>query len=96
MCNANVDMAIEHIYKGGKISKDGKFKDGTYYSLSKEEKELVDEMVGEICLSTIFLSLSSNKLHFESKQELKNDKIKGKDKYPRTIAGVLNFYNITT
>jgi len=31
MCDANIDMAIEHLYKGGKISKDGKFKDGTYY-----------------------------------------------------------------
>jgi len=91
MRDSSVDMAIEHLYKGGKTSKDGKFKDGTYYSLPKEDKEIAEEMEEEICLSKRFLSLSSNKLHFESKQELKNDKIRGKDKYPRTIAGVLNF-----
>ena len=48
-------------------------------------------MAEEIYLSTRFLSLSNNKLHHESKQDLKNDKIKGEDNYPRTIAGVLNF-----
>jgi len=44
--------------------------------LPKEEKELVEEMVEKKDLSTRFLSLSSNKLHFKSKQEVKNDKIK--------------------
>jgi len=37
------------------------------------------------------LSLSSNKLHSQSKQESKNDLIKGEKKYPRIITAVLNF-----
>lgn len=32
--NANVDMAIEQIHKGEKISKESKFKDRKYYALN--------------------------------------------------------------
>ena len=48
-------------------------------------------MAEAICLSTHFISLASNKLHAQSKQELKNGLIKGDDKYPRTIAGAIMF-----
>ena len=75
MCDANVDMAITHLHKEGKISKDGKFKDGTYYALSDKERTFVDEMAEEICMSTRFISLSKKKLHFESKQKLKTTRL---------------------
>ena len=48
-------------------------------------------MAEEICLSTRFLSLASNTLHAASKQELRNDMVKGEDKYPRTISATLRF-----
>jgi len=51
-----------------------------YFDMSEVERKLVDNMAEEICLSTRFLSLSSNKLHGASKQELKNDLVKGDDK----------------
>ena len=91
LCDANVDMTIEHLFNEGTISKGEKFKEGAYYKLSDAKRSSVDSMAEEICMSTRVISLSNNKLHYESKQELKNDKIKGKDNYPRTIAGVLNF-----
>ena len=46
-------------------------------------------MVEEIYIMR-FLSLSNNRISYKSKQELKNDKNKGKDNYPRTITGILN------
>ena len=91
MCDANVDMVMHQLHKNNTISKTGNFKDSVNYTLSDEERVFVDEMAEETCVPTRFLSLSNNKLHFKSKQELKNDKIKGKDNYPRTIAGVLSF-----
>ena len=67
------------------------FKDGTYFQLTTDERALVDDVAEEICLSTRFLALFSNKLHVASKQELKNDLVKGDDKYPRTISATMNF-----
>ena len=52
---------------------------------------LVDVHAVEICLTTRFLLFSSRKLHSQSKQELKNDLVKGDNKYPRTILAALNF-----
>ena len=91
MCSANVDMAIKSLNLVGEISTSGTYKDGTYFKLTEDERELVDQKAEEICLATRFLSLSSNKLHSQSKQELQNDLIKEDDKYPRTITAALNF-----
>ena len=89
--STDVDMAIKVLYKEGKITTDGTYRKGTYFALTTTERALVDEMAEDICLSTRFISLASNKLHAQSKQELKNDLIKGDDKYPRTIAGTITF-----
>ena len=90
MCSANVDMAIKSLNLTGKISNSGTYKDGTYFKLTEDERKVVDEKSEEICLETRFLSLSSNKIHSQSKQELKNDLVKGDEKYPRTITATLN------
>jgi len=91
MGTSNVDMAMKALAKSGKISKTGTFKDGTYFNLSEDERALVHDMAEEICLSTRFLPLSSNKIHGASKQELNNYLVKGDDKYPRTISNTINF-----
>ena len=91
MCSANVDMAIKLLKLAGEMSTSGTYKDGTYFKLTKDERKLVDKKAEGICLATRFLSLSSNKLHSQSKQESKNNLIKGDDKYPRTITATLNF-----
>ena len=67
LCSANVDMALKVLHKQGKISINGSYKEGTYFELSSDERALVDEMAEEVCLSTRFLSLASNKLHAQSK-----------------------------
>ena len=85
MCSANVDMAMSSLQQSGT------YKDGSYFALDPSIRKQVDEKAEEICLATRFLSLSSDKLHRQSKQELKNDLVKGDDKYPRTIAAALNF-----
>lgn len=75
----------------------GGWKDGTYFSVNVSERSLVDEKAEAICLATRFISLSSNKLHYHSTQELKTDIIKGGGKCIRTISAALNFlqhYNI--
>ena len=91
MCSANVNMAMKTLKAEGKISDTGTYEDGTYFQLPNGDRTLVDNMAEEICLSTRFLSLASNKLHSASKQELRNDMVKGEDKYPRTIAATLRF-----
>ena len=53
-------------------------------------------MSEEICLSTRFLSLASNKLYSVSKQELKNELIKGDENYPRTITSTITFIQYHT
>ena len=91
MCTSNVDMAMKVLSKSGKISKSGTFKDGTYFELNDDERTLVNDISEEICLSTMFLSLYSDRIHGASRQELKNDLVKGDDKYPRTISNTINF-----
>ena len=63
MCNTNINMAIKDLYQQKKISKEGTYKDGTYFTLSTAERTLVDKMAEEICLSMRFLSLSCNEIH---------------------------------
>ena len=91
MCSANIDMAIKSLNNTGKITATGTYDDGTYFRLSSDERKAVNKVAEEICLSTRFLSLASNKLHAASKQELRNDMVKGEDNYPRTIANTLRF-----
>ena len=59
--------------------------------MEDDNRKLVDDKADNMCLVKCFLSVSSNKLHYHSKQELKNDMIKGDDNYPRDIASVLSF-----
>ena len=59
ICSANVYMAMKTLFKAKKITNSGTYKDGTYFKLSDDERKLVDDMAEEICLSTRFLSLSS-------------------------------------
>lgn len=92
MCLANVDMAITTLYASGEISKKDTYKDETYFVLKSDKRKLVDNHAKEICLATRFLSLSSNKLHSQCKQELKNDIVKGDDKYPRSVTATLSFF----
>ena len=95
LCKANIDMAMEQLHAKRKIlpraTKPGNFKDGSYFKLTNAERGAVDKVAEETCLATIFLSLSCDELHYNSKQELKNDMVKGENKYPRTIATTLHF-----
>lgn len=85
-------MAITVLYKQKKNAQSGSYKDGTHFKLNNDERALDDAMPEEICLSTGFLSLSSNKFHYTSKQELKNNLIKGDNKYPCIIANTIVFF----
>ena len=91
MCTHTVDMAITELHDANEISAGGKWKDGAYFTLTSAESDKVNERAEEICLSTRFLSLSSDKIFSASKQELKNDLVKGRNNYPKTIPVVLNF-----
>lgn len=77
ICSANVNIAIKTLYEKNKISCKRTYEDGTYFKLSNENRKLVDKVAKEICLSTRFLSLASNKLHAAGKQALRNDMVKG-------------------
>ena len=93
LCTHTVDMAMSTLIKGGSITVtgSGKFKDGDYFKLTDDHRELVDDKAEEIMIATRLLSLSSNKRFAAIKQELRNDLVKGKDNYPRTVPGVLKF-----
>ena len=91
LCSANVDMAIRTLRDQKNIDQMETYEGGTYFKLSTKDRKLVDAMAEEICLSTRFLSLASNRLHSASKQELKNDLIKGDDDCTRTIANTITF-----
>ena len=98
LCTHTVDMAITQLHKESKLSTAGKYKDGRYFDATDAERALIDARAEEICIATRLLSLASNKKFAPSKQELKNDLVKGKDNYPRTVAGVLkflSFHNLT-
>ena len=60
MCSANVDMAMAELYATRAITKQVTYKDGGYFKINETERKLVDDRAEEICLSTRFLSLSSN------------------------------------
>ena len=90
-CTANIGMVMKELEKNSKIKKSGTFDDGTYFKLNDAERALVNKMAEEMCLSTRFLSLSSDLIHSGSKQELVNDMVKGEDKYLRTMASTLRF-----
>ena len=90
-CIHTVDMAVNMLHNEGEISLTGKYKDGVYLKLNDDERELVSDRVEEIYITTRFLSLSSNKKFSASKQELRNNLVKGKDNYPRTVARVLKY-----
>jgi len=67
MCTANVNTAIKILHDNGKITSNGTYEDGKYFSMSDKYRNLVDDMAEEIFLSTRFLSLSSDRLHGASK-----------------------------
>ena len=68
MYDTHVNIAIDQLNGDGTISRSGKFKDVIHYKLYYIEGNAVDE-VTEIWLSTRFLYLSSNNLHYKSKQD---------------------------
>ena len=93
LCTHAVDMAMVTLVKDDSItvSGGGTYKKGDYFSLRNDHRELVDDKTEEIMIATRLLSLSSNKRFAASKQELRNDLVKDKDNYPRTVPGVLKF-----
>ena len=98
LCTHAVDMIMKALHLESKLSSLGKCKDGPYFKFNDDECILIDNRAEEIFLATRLLSLSY-KIFAASKQELKNDIVKGKDNYPRTIVGVLNylqFLNLNT
>lgn len=84
-------MAMKELYSDNESSKTGKYKEGIYFTLSDGKRDLVNSRAEEICIATCLLLLASNKKFGASKQELHNDLVKGKDNYPRTVAGVLKY-----
>ena len=86
-----VVMVVNMLHNEGEISLTGKYKNCVYLKLNDNERELVNDRAEESCIATRLLSLSSNKKFSTSKQELRNDLVKGKDNHPRTVAGVLKY-----
>lgn len=96
LCSENVNIAMKKLHADRRISKGGTFQDGTYFELLTSEKNLVNKMAEEVCLSTRFISLTCNEIHSWSKQELLNDMVKGDNKYPQTMAASLHFLQYHT
>lgn len=84
-------MAMETLSANGTIVHKGKYKDGGYFKLIEDHRDLVDKNTEDICIITKIMSLSSNKKFGGSKNELRNDLVKGKDNYPRTVSHILKF-----
>ena len=94
MCTHTIDMAMKTLHSEGYIEVGvpcRKYKDGSYFKLDEIKRALIDEKAKEINISIRLLSLVLKKLFFASKQELRNDLVKGKDNYPRTVLAVLKF-----
>ena len=92
LCTNTVDMVMEKLHDEGVLTNKPKsYKDGGYFELDEDKRNAVNERAEEICIATCLLSLSSNEKFGASKQELKNDLVKGKDNYSITISGVMNF-----
>ena len=83
-------MPMERFFKGGT------FQDEAYFELPANEKDFGDKVVEEVCILTRFLSLSCNKIHSRSKQELRNNMVKGGNKYPQIIVSTLHFLQYHT
>ena len=84
-------MNMKELLDFVEMTKKGTFNDGTYFKLNEVTRGLVDAYTEEIYLATSFLSISSKKLHSQSKKKLNNDLVKGDDQYPMTISAALNF-----
>ena len=82
LCTRTVDTAMEELYADGEISKVVKYKEVVYFILSNAERKLVNARAEEICISTRLLSLSSNNKFAASKQELRNNLVKGEKTTP--------------
>ena len=70
LCSANVNMVIQTLADEGKLVDVtnntkivGTYEDGIYFTLTKEQRTMVDKVAENICLSIRFLSPSSNLLH---------------------------------
>ena len=79
------------LHTEGEISQTEKYKDSVYFRFNKNGRSIVNDRTEEIYIATRLLFLSSNKNFAASKQELRNDIVKGKDNYPRTVVGVLKY-----
>ena len=84
-------MTVKSLNFAEEVSTSGIYKDGIYFKLTDDGRKVIDKKSEDIFSATRFLFLSSNKLHIQSKQEVKNDLIKRDDKYSRTITSALNF-----
>ena len=73
-------MGIHMLHESLNIEIIGTYMDGIYFKLSDNKRKLVDDQAKEIYLLKRFLSISSNKLHNQSKQELKNNLVIGDGK----------------
>jgi len=96
LCTHTVDISMRTLREEGVNACKGTYKGNTsgkesYLNLNDVTKALVNERAEDICIVTRLLSLASNKKLVASKQELKNDLVKGKDNYPQTITNMLNF-----
>ena len=54
-------MAMKSLHGNGKLTAAEKYKEGDYFTLSADNKKLVDTKAEEICIATRLFSLSSNK-----------------------------------
>ena len=82
MCAHTIDMAIQSLNNEGAKEVIGAYKgndsgDESYFNLCENTCALVNKRAEEIFISTRMMSLASNKKISASKQELKNDLIKG-------------------
>ena len=91
LCTHTVDMAMTMLENESIIVHKGTYKDGGYFKLSEEHRGFVGERAEEICIAKRLLLLSSDKKFAASKQELRNDLVKGKDNYPRTVSGLIKY-----
>ena len=73
MWSTNIDMFLITLHNSKEISSDGTHKASDYFKLDDATMKLVDDKAEEIFLTKRFFSLSSYKLHYDSKQELKNN-----------------------
>ena len=56
-CTHIVNMAVNMLHAEGEISQKGKYKDGVYFKLNENERDIVNDRVEEIYIVTRLLSL---------------------------------------